>query len=172
MGTMTGFAKLDELRMKAASSPTGVISVSIEELNAVAVEIQTAQQSVRLTGGGLCAECGSPQWCHSVIGHDFVQPHPQIMSKYGTNVTKLITQFIAHEAIPAGGGIASAVEFFQNAERRKQVLTAAETKAIRVIELIKTAPDNPFGNDDELIAGELLKKIAERKRGLTRAKAK
>ena len=89
------------------------------------------------------------------------------MSKYGTNVTKLITQFIAGEAIPAGGGIASAVEFFQNAKRRKQVLEAAETKAIQAIELIKTAPDNPFGNDDELIAGELLKKIAERKRGLT-----
>ena len=34
------------------------------------------------------------------------------MSKYGTNVTKLITQFIA-------------VEFFQNPERRKQVLEAA-----------------------------------------------
>jgi len=89
------------------------------------------------------------------------------MSKYGTNVTKLITQFIAREAIPSGGGIASAVEFFQNPERRKQVLEAAETKAIQAIALIKTAPDNLFGNDDELIAGELLKKIAERKRGLT-----
>ena len=89
------------------------------------------------------------------------------MSKYGTNVTKLITQFIAREAIPSGGGVASTVEFFQNPERRKQVLEAAEAKAIQAIALIKTAPDNPFGNDDELIAGELLKKIAERKRRLT-----
>ena len=81
--------------------------------------------------------------------------------KHSANVTKLITKFISREAIPAGGGIASAVEFFKNPERRKQVLEAAEAKAIQAIELIKTAPDNPFGNDDELIAGELLKKIAE-----------
>ena len=88
------------------------------------------------------------------------------MSKHGTNVTKLITKFIAREAIPAGGdGVASAMEFFRNAEYRKKVLAAAEAKAIQAIELIKTAPDNPFGNDDELIAGELLKKIAERNAG-------
>ena len=88
------------------------------------------------------------------------------MSKHGTNVTKLITKFIAREAIPAGGdGVASAMEFFRNAEYRKKVLDAAEAKAIQSIELIKTAPDNPFGNDDELIAGELLKKIAERNAG-------
>lgn len=87
------------------------------------------------------------------------------MSKHGTNVTKLITKFIAREAIPAGGGVASAVEFFKNAEYRKKVLDAAEAKAIQAIELIKAAPDNPFGNDDELIASELLKKIAERNAG-------
>lgn len=27
---------------------------------------------------GLCAECGSPEWCHSVIGHDFVEPKSQV----------------------------------------------------------------------------------------------
>ncbi len=87
------------------------------------------------------------------------------MSKHGTNVTKLITKFIAREAIPAGGGVASALEFFRNEEYRKKVLDVAEVKAIQAIELIKTAPDNPYGNDDELIAGELLKKITERNDG-------
>ena len=84
---------------------------------------------------------------------------------HGANITKLITKFIAREAVPSGGGISSVLEFFQNPERRKQVLEAAETKAIQAIALIKTAPDNPYGNDDELIAGELLKKIAERNAG-------
>lgn len=85
------------------------------------------------------------------------------MSKHGTNVTKLITKFIAREAIPVGGdGVSYALEFFRNEEYRKKVLNAAEEKAIQAIEIIKTAPDNPFGNDDELIAGELLKKIEER----------
>lgn len=30
------------------------------------------------------------------------------------------------------------------------------------LRIFKTAPDNPFGDDDEAIAGELLQKIEER----------
>ncbi len=45
METLTGYAKLDELRMSAASSPTGIIKVSIEDLNTIAEEI-AAQQSL------------------------------------------------------------------------------------------------------------------------------
>lgn len=84
------------------------------------------------------------------------------MSNYGPNVTKLITKFIAREAVPPGGGLASALEFFSNPEQRKQVLDSAEAKAIQAIQAIKSAPDNPFGDDDERIAGELLAKIQER----------
>lgn len=84
------------------------------------------------------------------------------MSKYGPNVTKLITRFIAREAVPPGGGLASALEFISNPEQRKQVLNSAEAKAIQAIQLIKSAPDNPFGDDDERIASELLAKIQER----------
>lgn len=84
------------------------------------------------------------------------------MSKYGPNVTKLITRFIAREAVPPGGGLASAVDFFNNAELRKNVLESAEAKAIRAIQVIKSAPDNPFGDDDERIASELLSQIQKR----------
>lgn len=35
-----------------------------------------AQQSARPTSTGLCAECGSPKWCHAVIGHEFVELIP------------------------------------------------------------------------------------------------
>ena len=84
------------------------------------------------------------------------------MSKYGPNVTKLITKFIAREAVPPGGGLASALEFFSNAEQRKKVLDSAEAKAIQAIQAIKSAPDNPFGEDDEKIASELLFQIQER----------
>ena len=84
------------------------------------------------------------------------------MSKYGPNVTKLITKFISREAVPPGGGLASALEFFSDAEKRKKVLDSAEAKAIQAIQLIKSAPDNPFGDDDEAIASGLLAKIQER----------
>jgi hypothetical protein len=89
------------------------------------------------------------------------------MNKYGPNVTKLIIKFIAREAIPSGGGIADGMEFFRNQELRKQVLETAQSKAIQAIELIKSAPDNPFGNDDEQIAIGLLKKIEEKKRAMS-----
>lgn len=81
------------------------------------------------------------------------------MSKYGPNVNKLITRFIAREAVPPGGGLASGLEFFINPEWRKQVLERAESNAIQAIYLVKSAPDSPFGNDDENIARELLNKI-------------
>jgi hypothetical protein len=89
------------------------------------------------------------------------------MSNYGPNVTKLIMKFVTREAIPPGGGLADGIEFFTNPEKRKKVLTAAEVYAVEAIRVIKTAPDNPYGDDDEAIAGMILEKIAQ-KDGKTR----
>jgi hypothetical protein len=85
------------------------------------------------------------------------------MSNYGPNVTKLITQFIAREAVPPGGGLVSGLKFFQDKEYRKQVLKKAEADALTAIKAIQSAPDNPYGDDPEVIAGALLEKIRERK---------
>lgn len=87
------------------------------------------------------------------------------MSVYGPNVTKLIIRFVAREAIPPGGGLADGIEFFRNQERRKQVLEKAESGALAAIQLIKAAPDNPYGDNDEEVALALLTKIEERKMG-------
>jgi len=84
------------------------------------------------------------------------------MTKHGPNMTKLIIRFMAREAIPPRGGIADGLEFFKNPEHRKEVMAKAEANAIAAIQLIKAAPDNPFGDNDEEIAGILLKKIGER----------
>lgn len=46
-------------------------------LSVVAVE-KAVQQNAHQTGGGLCAECGSPSWAHGAIGHAFIPPHPQV----------------------------------------------------------------------------------------------
>jgi hypothetical protein len=81
---------------------------------------------------------------------------------YGPNLARLITKFIAREAIPPGGGLADGIEFFTNPERRKQVLAKAEADALAAIRLIKAAPDNPFGDDDEEVAGMLVEKIKEK----------
>jgi len=84
------------------------------------------------------------------------------MSDHGPNVTKLLSRFIAVEAIPVGGGIADAILFFTDPEKRKLVLVNAEAKCKTALAAIKAAPDNPYGDDDETIAGVLLEKIKER----------
>lgn len=86
------------------------------------------------------------------------------MSEHGKYVTKLITRFFIIEIIPKGGGVDDALKYFQDREHRKRVTDAAEKKAIAAIELVKTAPDNPFGDDDERIAQALLS-LDEKRRG-------
>lgn len=84
------------------------------------------------------------------------------MSKHGPKVTMLITKFIPRVAVPDGGGITDGMRFFLDEGYRKQVLVEAEKMALAAIELIKIAPDNPFGLDDEAIADFLLGKIEEK----------
>jgi hypothetical protein len=86
------------------------------------------------------------------------------MSNYGPNVTKLILRFSAREAVPKGGGMANVLEFFTNQSLRKEIMDKAEVKAMEVIRAVKAAPDNPYGIDDEIIAGVLLEKISEKER--------
>jgi hypothetical protein len=81
---------------------------------------------------------------------------------HGPNVTKLITRYMARAAIPSGGGLADGLRFFQDAEIRKQVIEKSETAVMETIQAIKAAPDNPYGDDDERIAGAVLAKLAER----------
>jgi|GEM_PF-5953582 len=82
----------------------------------------------------------------------------------GKNVSKLMAYFIAREAVPPGGGISSALDFFMDDARRKEILEKATSEMVKFLDAIKNAPDNPYGDDDELIAGALLKKIDEKKR--------
>ena len=91
------------------------------------------------------------------------------MIEHGPNVKKLIVLFISRGAIPAGGGLADGIEFFRNPERRKDILAQAEANAIQAIQVIKSAPDNPYGEDDEAIAGDLLKRIEERKKQIKKS---
>lgn len=83
---------------------------------------------------------------------------------YGPNVTKLITRFMAREAVPPGGGLNGVLQFFTDDAARKRILANAEKSTIAAIQAVKSAPDNPYGNDDEIIAGEILKKLDQRQR--------
>lgn len=94
------------------------------------------------------------------------------MNDYGPNVTKLILVFMSRSAIPPGGGIADGMRFFTDQEHRRQVMGKAVVDAMTAIQLIKLAPDNPFGDNDEEIAGVILKEIEKRKANDGRSKEK
>ena len=82
--------------------------------------------------------------------------------KIGPNVKKLIIHKMSVDAVPLGGGLQDAIEYLASnlADSGRQ---AAELVK-RAIAVVKTAPDNPYGDDDEAIAGELLRRIEERQK--------
>jgi hypothetical protein len=84
------------------------------------------------------------------------------LSEIGPNVKKLIAAKMAADAIPAGGGLQSGIEYLL-APGLGQRAKAAADWVRQAIQVVKSAPDNPFGDDDEAIAGELLR-LAETRR--------
>ena len=81
----------------------------------------------------------------------------------GPNAKKLLAHFIALHAVPSGSGIDAALAFLTNEERRLGAAQAAVEHTQAAIDVVKTAPDNPYGDDDEAIAGAILKRIDELK---------
>lgn len=77
----------------------------------------------------------------------------------GPNVKKLICRKMAHLMVPDGAGFADGIRELAeqgNVGRRAQQATAWAEEAIAAV---KAAPDNPYGDDDEAIAGEIVRQI-------------
>lgn len=80
----------------------------------------------------------------------------------GPNVKRLIVRRMSQLMVPAGAALAAGIRELTtpgNIAKRCREATAWVEEAIDVV---KTAPDNPYGNDDEAIAGEILKQIEKR----------
>lgn len=82
--------------------------------------------------------------------------------KLGPNAKKLLAYFIAREAIPPGGGIGDGLNFLLDSERRYQGLTKAVGALKAALAAVKSAPDNPYGDDDEAIAVAILERVEAR----------
>jgi hypothetical protein len=82
-------------------------------------------------------------------------------------VKKLISHKVSIEAIPKGGGFSDGIRFLLNKELLVQTLKDSTVWVEKAIDSIRNAKDpNPFRNsDDESIAGELLKRIDEKRSG-------
>lgn len=83
--------------------------------------------------------------------------------RLGPNVKKLLAHFIAREAVPIGGGLADGLHFLTNPERRGSGIERAMSNLDAALAAVKTAPDNPYGNDDEAIAAAILERVDRKK---------
>ena len=81
--------------------------------------------------------------------------------KQGPNVKKLAIRFMSLEAIPKGGGLEDGIAFLSDKKRLLQVAEKSIEEAFDAIDAVKNAPDNTYGDDDERIAGILLRYIDE-----------
>lgn len=79
--------------------------------------------------------------------------------KHGPYVTRLMMRCVAREAVPKGGGMSDAIQFFTDEKHRKAVLQRAETAAMNMLVAVKQARDNPYGEDNEAIAEAILAKL-------------
>jgi len=77
----------------------------------------------------------------------------------GPNVKRLITQRMAQVMIPPGGGFLTGLEALAKPGNIGKVAREATDWVNKAISLVKEAPNNPYGDDDEVIAGEILRQI-------------
>lgn len=79
----------------------------------------------------------------------------------GPNMKSLLFRKVALDAIPPGGGFDSGVEAIMNTGKLARLHREAFVWVKEVVEVVKSAPDNPYGDDEEAIAGAILEKLAE-----------
>lgn len=82
---------------------------------------------------------------------------------HGPNVNRLIVERMSYLAVPKNGGLADVVRLFTEEGRLAAVCKQATADIEHALAVAKTARPNPYGDDDEAIAAEILRRIQERK---------
>lgn len=83
--------------------------------------------------------------------------------KIGPNLKKLMIHKMAIEAVPPGGDFLDALKVIASPELLKKQAMEAMDWAIAAVDVVRSSPDNHLGSDEETIAGEVVRRIEERK---------
>lgn len=86
------------------------------------------------------------------------------MTQQGPNVRRLIASKMSLIMIPpgTGSGLATAVRTMLKPGGIGDAAKEATEWVRQAIAAVKAAPDNPYGDDDEAIAGEILRRMWEK----------
>jgi hypothetical protein len=87
-----------------------------------------------------------------------------LMATMGPNVKKLLIHKMSCDLVPSGGGMAGAIASLVKPGNLSVVAKKAMEWVSAAVAVVKTTPDNPYGDDDEAIAGEILRQIDEKKK--------
>jgi hypothetical protein len=89
--------------------------------------------------------------------------------KITPNVKRLIIHKMSVDAVPAGGGLATALDYMMKPGGLANGLKEARTWVMNAINAVRGASEpNPWKDaDDETIATELMRKVDERKAART-----
>jgi lysozyme family protein len=71
---------------------------------------------------------------------------------------------MSHDAIPDGGGLQDGIAFLLNQDAMNEGYRRASKWVQEAIDAVKSAPDNPYGDNDEAIAEAILAKLDEKRR--------
>ena len=91
----------------------------------------------------------------------------------GPNVRRLIAWKMALLAIPVGSGkdsFSRGLDVITNRGKFSSIASEASAWARAAIATMKTAPDNPYGDNDEAMAGAILEGIELREKEVTDGK--
>lgn len=79
--------------------------------------------------------------------------------KLGPNMKRLLAAFAARISVPPGGGMADAIAVLTTPGRLQEVTREALKQADIAVAAMRAAPDNPYGDDEETIAGALMEAV-------------
>ena len=82
----------------------------------------------------------------------------------GPNVSKLIAHKISREAIPAKGGFSDGLTLLSQPDQLLASAKAATAWVFAAIDAVQAAPGGGTYGDDEAIAGEILRRLDNRKK--------
>ena len=72
---------------------------------------------------------------------------------------RLTLEKVSRDAIPPGGGMAAGIEFFSDPNRIRETTAAAFEWAEQAINVMRAATDNPYGDDEEILAQVILDEL-------------
>lgn len=74
----------------------------------------------------------------------------------GLNAKRLLVHFVARIAIPPGAGFTAGLEALKEpGELTRKALAQMDI----AIQAVRVAPDNPYGTDEEVVAGVILAEL-------------